>query len=319
EHVPGQAIAAHTKSNGVRVMPLAVSTPLGPLQGALTVPAGEGPFPAVVLVQGSGSSDMDETIGPNKPFSDIADGLAQAGIASLRYNKRGFVYAKQMAGNKAFSVDDEVTYDVLSALHLLAKQPSVDPQRLFVLGLSEGGLLVPRIMQRDPQLAGGIMLAAPARPLLQVAAEQVRDQGAKSGMSKTQIDKQLKAIADQRVLLDKADPQHPPAGKFGGVQQSWWLSLHDYHQLEVAKSLRRPLLLLQGDSDFQVSPSKDFEVWKRALADKSNATFHLYPGLGHLFSRAGKTGTVADYLEQRPTTPKVIADIGAWIKAQARL
>lgn len=315
EHAPHQAIKAHVEPNGVRVMPLAVSSPFGPLPGALTVPAGKGPFPAVVLVQGSGSSDMDETIGSNKPFRDIADGLARAGIASLRYNKRGFVYGKQMAANKTFTVDDEVTNDVLTALHLLARQSSIDPQRVFVLGLSEGALLVPRIVQRDPQLAGGIMLAAPARPLLEVAAEQVRELGAKAGTPKAQIAISLKAIANERALLDKADAKHPPKGKFSGVPQSWWLSLHDYHQLKVARSLHRPLLILQGGSDFQVSPTKDFDVWKQTLADKPNATFHLYPGLSHLFRPAGKTGTVADYLEPRATDAKVVSDIAHWIKA----
>ncbi|HET8553333.1 MAG TPA: alpha/beta fold hydrolase [Rhodanobacteraceae bacterium] len=316
ENKPHQQVKARVEPDGVRIMPLSVPSPLGPLPGALILPAGKGPFPAVVLVQGSGQSDMDETIGPNKPFRDIAEGLARTGVASLRYDKRGFVYPEKMADNKHFTMDDEVTDDALAALQLLAKQKSVDPRRVFVLGHSEGALLVPRMLKRDPQAAGGIMLAAPARSLLTVLEEQAREQGTRLGLSKTQIAANLKAIAAERALLDKADPQHPPQGTFGHAPQTWWLSLHDYHQMAVAKSLSRPMLILQGGSDFQVSPEKDFDQWKKALDGRENVAFHLFPGLSHLFMEAGKTGTVADYIKPGKVSPQVIDVIADWIKAQ---
>ncbi len=309
-------IVAHVAADGVRVQPLDVPSPLGPLHGALTLPAGKGPFPAVVLVQGSGSSDMDETIGPNKPFRDIADGLAKAGVASLRYDKRAFVYPRQVAADAKFTVDAEVTGDALAAAQLLAKQQQVDPRRMFVLGLSEGGMLAPRIGQRDPRLAGIIMLAAPARQLLEVSAEQVRELAAKHGEPKAAVDANLEAIAAERQLLDKAGPQHPPAGSFRGAPQSWWLSLHDYDQVAAAKALSMPILILQGGSDFQVSPAKDYEAWKHALTGKPDVTFHLYPGLSHLFMPAGKTLTIADYAKPAHVDPSVIADIADWIKVQ---
>ncbi|HET7561778.1 MAG TPA: alpha/beta hydrolase [Rhodanobacteraceae bacterium] len=316
EHAPAASIKARVGPDGVRVLPLDVPSPFGPLHGALTLPAGHGPFPAVVLVQGSGASDMDETIGPNKPFRDIADGLARAGIASLRYDKRTFTYAARSATNDRFTVDDEVTDDALAALHLLAQQKSIAPRRVFVLGHSEGAMLVPRIIQRDASVAGGIMLAAPARPMLAVAADQVRELAAKSGLPESAVEANLKAIAAEQALLDKADPEHPPQGRFGPAPQSWWLSLHDYHQVAVAKALKQPLLIAQGGRDFQVSPTLDFDAWKQALASKPGVTFHLYPGLGHLFRPAGKSGTVADYVEPGAVDPQVIADIADWIKAQ---
>lgn len=141
--------SAATTVEGVREQPLAVVSPLGPLPGTLTLPRGEGPFPTVLLIAGSGPNDRDETIGPNKPFRDLAQGLAAAGIASLRHDKRTRVHAAQMAeaqkAGNALTVDDEVTDDALSALTLLAKQPGVDGKRVFVLGHSLGAMMAPRV------------------------------------------------------------------------------------------------------------------------------------------------------------------------------
>ncbi|MGH8154359.1 MAG: alpha/beta fold hydrolase [Rhodanobacteraceae bacterium] len=309
-------VAARILPDGARVEPLSVPSPAGPLRGALTLPAGDGPFPAVVLVQGSGAHDLDETIGPNKPFRDIADGLAKDGIATLRYDKRTFDYPRKTAANADFTVDDEVADDALSALHLLAAQAQVDPHRVFLLGHSLGGQMAPRIAKRDPGLAGVIMLAAPARLLLEVSAAQIRELGAEQGASKQEVAASLEANREERALLDKAEPGHPPKGTYAGLRQSYWLSLHDYDQVAVAKSLSVPMLILQGGGDFQVSPTQDFDAWKKVLAGKANVTFRLFPGLGRLFTPAGRTDTLADYDASAHVDPKVIADIADWIKAQ---
>ena len=296
-----------------RAMP--VSSPLGPLPGTLTMPEGEGPFPAVLLVAGSGPHDQDETIGPNKPFRDLAAGLAKAGVATLRYDKRTYAHAAQIDA-KAFTVDDEVTDDALAAARLLAQQPGIDPRRVFVLGHSLGAMMAPRIGQRDPQLAGLILLAAPARPLLEISAQQVREQGQRSHETAAQIAAGEQAIVAERKLLAAADPRHPPVGSFGGMPQRYWLSLHEVHQVEVAKKSSMPMLILQGGGDFQVSPTLDFARWQQALAGRPQTDFHLYPGLSHLFMPAGKTETVADYQTPAHVDAKVIADIAAWVKAR---
>lgn len=294
---------------------LPVPSPLGPLPGTLTLPEGKGPFPAVLLVAGSGPHDRDETIGPNKPFRDLAAGLAKAGVATLRYAKRTQVHAAQIDA-QAFTVDDEVTDDALAAARLLAQQPGIDPRRVFVLGHSLGAMLAPRIGQRDPQLAGLILLAAPARPLLEVSAQQVREQGERNRETAAQIAASEQAIAAERQLLAMADPRHPPQGSFGGASQGYWLSLHGVHQVDAAKDLAMPMLILQGGSDFQISPTLDFARWQQALAGRPHTDFHLYPGLSHLFMPAGKTGTVADYQVPAHVDAQVIGDIAAWVKAQ---
>lgn len=314
--VPGLAKAAPAPAvPGVVSQGIDVPTPLGPLSGTLTLPKGAGPFPAVVLVAGSGPQDRDETIGPNKPFRDIAIGLAKTGVASLRYDKRTLVYGTKMV-DKPYTVDDEVTDDALAALQVLAKQDNVDPDRLFVLGHSLGAMMAPRIGKRDPQLAGIVMLAAPARPLLEVSAAQVRELGKREHVGADKIAASEQAIKDERKLLETADPAHPPKGVFFHAPQSYWLSLHDYNQVAVAKGLDTPMLILQGGSDFQVSPEDDFAVWKKALADEPDVAFHLYPDLSHLFMPAGSTGTTADYATPGHVAPEVIHDIARWIKAQ---
>lgn len=296
--------------------PAQVTSPLGPLPATLTLPYGKGPFAAVLLVAGSGAHDRDETIGPNKPFRDIARGLAAHGIASLRYDKRTFTYATRMSADRHLTIDDEVTDDALSAAHQLAATAGIDPHRVFVLGHSLGAMLAPRIGKRDPQLAGLVLMAAPARSLLAVSAWQVRELGSRMGMSGKRVAANEAAIRHEQKLLTAADAQHPPAGSFGGVPQSYWLSLHDYHQVAAARGLTMPMLILQGADDFQVSPRLDFDRWKRGLHGDAGVTFRLYPGLSHLFMPAGKTGTLADYRVPGRVASRVIAGIASWIKAQ---
>jgi len=307
-------VQAHVETDGVRVSPLDVPTPAGPLHGALTLPAGIGPFPAVVLVAGSGPQDMDETIGPNKPLRDIVEGLARAGIASLRYDKRTFDHPES---TKNMVIDAEVTDDAVTAAQLLARQKAVDPQRVFVLGHSLGAMMAPRIGQRDPQLAGLVLMAAPARNIFDVLAQQAREQLAKKGASPAVIAQAVQADAKERQLLAAIGPgQSAPRGNFAGAPQAYWLSWSQVDAVADAKSITTPMLILQGGSDFQVSPSLDFARWQQSLAGRSHTTFHRYPGLSHLFMPAGKTGTMADYRAPEHVDARVIADIAAWMKAQ---
>ena len=308
---------AHVEADGVRVSPLNVPTPVGTLHGALTLPAGAGPFPAVVMVAGSGPNDMDETIGPNKPLRDIADGLARVGIATLRYDKRTFDHPNGWGGKSGPDIDAEVTDDAVAAAHLLAQQQAVDPGRVFVLGHSLGAMMAPRIGQRDPQLAGLVLMAAPARNIFDVLEQQAREQMAKEGASPKAIARVEHAYAKERQLLAAAGTgQAVPQGNFRRNPQGYWLSWSRVDPVADAKSIAMPILILQGGSDFQVSPTLDFARWQQALAGRPHTTFHLYPGLSHLFMPAGKTGTPADYRAPAHVDARVIDDIAAWVKAQ---
>src|SRR4051812_15353230 len=140
-----------------------VGTPVGALPGTLTLPNGPGPFPAVVLVHGSGPGDRDETVGAVKPFRDLALGLASNGIAVLRYDKRTNLYAEKLGTH--FTVKEETIDDALAAVDVLRKQDNIDKKRVFVLGHSLGGMLVPRIAKLDQNIAGFVIMAGPTKPL----------------------------------------------------------------------------------------------------------------------------------------------------------
>lgn len=307
----------HALAGGGRVLRLDVPSPAGPLFGALTLPSGEGPFPAVVLVSGSGDNDRDELIGPNRPFKDIAEGLARMGIASLRYDKRNFDYNQTWGDKSGRVIDSEVTDDAVTAARVLAKQPHIDARRVFVVGHSLGAMMAPRIGRRDPQLAGLVLMAGPARHILDALEQQAREQSVRAGLSAEDVQKNVQAVIDEKALLAKVGPdEDAPAGNFNNAPQTYWLSWQRVDPVADARALSIPMLFLQGASDFQVSPTLDFGRWKQLVGQRDGTVFHLYPGLNHLFMPAGKTGTIADYTKPAAVDPKVIADLATWIKAQ---
>ncbi len=295
---------------------LSVVSPLGPLPGTLMLPPGDGPFPAVLLVAGSGPNDRDETIGPNKTFRDLARGLAAHGIASYRYDKRTRVYARKMAG-KPITVDNEVTEDALLALKLLARQPHIDARRVFVLGHSLGALMAPRIVRRDADVAGAILLAAPDTLDLDTVLRQMRYIERLHGASDAQIKRATQAIVTARDTLAHADPAHPPSGDFFHAPASYWLSLRNYHAIAVAEKLRQPMLILQGTRDYQVTPEHDFSRWQHAFAHSRRVTLREFPGLGHLFMPAGAPPSPADYEKAGHVDAQVIDTIAHWIATQS--
>ena len=285
------------------------------LGATLTVPQGKGPFPAVVLVAGSGPNDRDETIGPNKPFRDIAHGLAEHGIAVLRYDKRTRVHPEAFIG-KPYTMDDEVTEDALAAIALVREQPRVDAARVFVLGHSLGAELAPRIAQHDPRIAGLILIGAPANPLLDEMLRQLRYISGLDAATAAQLKPQIAMVEAQRAHLSDLDEAHPEAPGPLGLPASYWLSLRDYHAIAVAESLQQPMLILQGGSDYQVTPEDDFSKWQAAFTHDRRVTLREYPGLSHLMMPAGDPPSPADYAKPGHVDVRVTGDIAKWIKSQ---
>lgn len=285
----------------------------GALPGTLALPNGKGPFPAVVLVHGSGPQDRDETIGGNRPFLDIARGLASQGIAVLRFDKRTFARPQDFQGG-TFTVDDETTDDAVAALTALAADPRIDGRRVFVLGHSQGGMLAPRIARHWPQARGAILWAAPARTLLDLLPEQNRYllglDGDITASEQAFLDALDRQIAAARGNAPVAASELPL-----GVPQSFWKSIEAVDARADAQALRTPLLMLHGGRDFQV-PDTDWVLWQKALATRSDVQWRAYPALNHIGIAGTGRSSLQEYTQPGHVDATLIDDVATWIKAQ---
>lgn len=280
------------------------------LPGTLTTPVGPGPFPAVVLVHGSGPHDRDETFGPNKPFRDLAWGLASRGVAVLRYEKRTKAHAASLGKIARPTVKDEVIDDALAAVALLRKTEGIDPQRIHVLGHSLGATLVPRIGKADPQIAGLIALAGTARPLQDVMVEQISYLASLDGTVSEEEKAQVESFREQAGQIRELK-EDSTAAPFG-VPASYWLDLRGYDAPAAARDLPQPLLVLQGERDYQVTMT-DFEAWKKALASRQGVTLKSYPTLNHFFVEGESRSTPLEYQNAGHVAQVVIDDVAHWI------
>ena len=295
---------------------LALPVPsLGELPGILTVPKGEGPFPVVVLLQGSGASDRDEAVGNLKPFRDLAEGLAEAGIAAYRFDKRSYVYGMELAANRQITLEDEYIEDAVNAVQLLARQDRIDPDRIYVLGHSLGGNAIPAVARKlreaPVNACGFIMMAASPRPMDVLMREQydflysmepeiTAEQQAEKDAFFAELDRlqDLDSLAEDDTIA--------------GVYASYWKWLADYDILQAADEITQSVLLLQGEEDYQVT-LEDFRIWKEALGEKENWRLISYPGLTHAFVPGQKTEGSAVYLREAKVQDTVIRDISSFI------
>jgi dienelactone hydrolase len=284
------------------------------LGATITVPVGKGPFPGVVLVHGPGPHGRDEEIYSNRIFRDIAEGFASRGIAVLRYDKRTLTYADKM-GYAAFTLREEVVEDAVRAIDLMRRQPEVAANRVYLLGHSLGGYAAPRIAAADGKLAGLIFFAANARPIEEVALDQYDYISHLDGDPSPQVQQRLEALKGEVAKVRALEPGKPPPEKLLGLPGAYMLDLKNYDPAEQAKRLTIPMLFLQGGRDFQVT-SKDFGIWKTALASRQDVEFKEYPNLNDVFiAGEGKPGP-SDYMKQGNVDSTVIGDIATWITHQ---
>ena len=283
------------------------------LAAVVTVPKNATNFPVVVLVHGSGPSDMDGTVGPNKPLKDIATGLASKGIGSVRYVKRTVIYAAEFA--KAFTVKEEVIDDAVAAIALAKTVKGADLKNIYLFGHSLGGMLAPRIATLAPDLKGIIIAAAPARKLTDIIVEQnkyiVAQAKDTTGQAQKYLDEALKTIEGSRIT--KLSPTLKADSVIIGLPASYWIDLNAYNQVAAAKASLKKVLVIQGGNDFQVSET-DFNLWKAGLAGKTNATFKFYPEINHLLSPQLVKGNSTQYQTMVNVAENVVKDIAAWIK-----
>lgn len=276
--VPKSTVAAsYVNPSAFRTEEVSVGSAPFVLKGTLAVPTGKGPFPAVVLVHGSGPNDRDETILANKPFKDIAEGLASRGIAVLRYDKRTFQYGRQV-GN-SISIDDEVVLDALAAVKLLLARPEVDPKRVYVLGHSLGALLAPEIGVRSRSVAGVILLAPPGRPPWDAIVAQMR-----------YLEVPADTLAEVEKAVERLKAGKPGDGTLLGVPFSYWQDWASRDGVAMVKKLGKPSLILRGERDYQVTED-DLATWTKGLRGVASVETVVFPGDNHLFIQGtGKPG-----------------------------
>lgn len=318
--VSGVFLAAHLDPETiadppVREVPVLVGGEEG-LPGLLSLPEGAIPFPGVVLVHGSGPHDRDQTIGPNKPFRDLAWGLAQRGVAVLRYDKRSLVRPEDLAAlGGELTIVEEAVDDAQEAIRLLRSRPEIDGARIHVLGHSLGGTVLPRIAAMDPAPAGLIVLAGSTLPLHDKVLSQTRYiatlDGDLSDAERAGIENVESIVASIRDGLESGTA--PSSGQtLLGAPLGYWADLAAHDAPAEAAALGRPILVLQGTRDYQVTLD-DFALWQDALEQTPNACLVVYDGLDHLFrAGTGKSGP-DDYTEAAPVSPAVIDDIGSWV------
>ena len=286
------------------------------LPGTLAIPKGEPPsagWPTVVLVHGSGPHDRDETIGPNRPFLDIARGLAAQGIAVLRYEKRTQARPQDLA-ERAYTIDDETTDDAVAAIAALRATEGVDPKRVFVLGHSQGGMLAPRIALKAGDVAGLVLFAAPARPLLDILIEQnvrmaVLGDGKTSDAERAAIERLKLQVQTARKDGDAAAEALPM-----GLPASYWRSTDAVDPVVEAREAKLPMLVLQGARDIQVVDA-DWQRWRAGFHDDPKVAFKLYEKLNHLGIAGEGEGSLAEYGTPGQVDARLIADVADWIEA----
>jgi len=293
-----------------------------PLSGLITIPEiGTAPYPAVVLVHGSGPNDMDEKVGNTFCFKDLAEGLAKRGIATIRYHKRTFVYGKEMAKNPNddFTVKEETIEDALFAADLLRKDPRINSEKIFALGHSMGGMLLPRIDSEGGNFAGLIIWAASPRKLEEIIIDQQNDFLKDANfLIRWIVGKQVVKLRKKfGRMYDMTDEEAKSTSLFGKHNKVYYLKEWGLKpSINYLKNLTKPILVMQGDADFHVSVEKDFEKYKEILAGRPTASFKLYPNLNHLFmpSVYGNINKASkEYKKAQKVEEYVISDIVDWI------
>ena len=310
-----------TDQASVEEIELSVPVPAlnGELPGTLTIPEGEGPFPAVVLVHGSGPNNRDEEVMNVKPFRDLADGLAEKGIAVFRYDKRTYVYGQEMAADTAITLMEETVEDAAEAVRVVSGQDRIDASRVFVLGHSLGAMAVPAIAQqlqeKEEKAAGFILMAPSARSLDELMREQydfllsiMPEVSEEQQQEKEKLFSELDKLKDIDALAD--DEQ------VAGAYVPYWKWLQSYDVLEEAEKISLPCLLLQGEEDYQVT-MEDFNMWKEAVGDRPNWKMISYPGLVHVFIPGQKSEGSSVYLKEEHVDPQVISDIAEFVDHSA--
>ncbi len=310
---------AYDNSGAYTEQEIAVGEGAMALPGTLTLPKGDGSFPAVVLVHGSGPHDRDSSIGSAKVFRDLAVGLASQGIAVLRYDKVTYEHSLKVSTDPKFTLKRETVDDALSAVKLLKDNARIDASRIFVAGHSQGAFAVPMMIDsdKDKEIAGAILLSGPSGKFADILALQQKELVSRvrqSGLDATLYEQQA---AQYTAIADMVnDPQYTvdnmPA-EFPMQPAYWWYEQKNYVPSELAKKQAGPLLILQGENDWQV-PISQLDGWKQALKGRTDVEYTSYPKVNHLLAEYDGISIGTEYYQPSNVSKAIVDDIAAWVK-----
>ncbi len=281
------------------------------LGGTLTLPKEGSAFPCVVLVHGSGPNDRDESVNANKPFRDIAWGLAERGIAVYRYDKRSYLYGGEFQTGYDLTLDDETVDDAAEIVKMLAGVDGIDSDNIFVLGHSLGGYAIPRIAQDTPSAAGYIIMAGSVRPVYEVIPEQYEYLFNLDGNIDSDEKAALNNIQQEYEKIQNIK-DYQSTDIFMGMYKAYIEDMMNYDPIETAHSIQKPVLVLQGERDYQVTLT-EYDMWRDAFEQKDNWQFHLYPALNHLMIAGEGAPNNAEYSVKGQVDQTLIDDIADFV------
>lgn len=279
-----------------------------PLLGKFTAPNHATKLVVVVMVHGSGPNDMNESLGPNKLFKDLAYGLASNNISSIRYNKRSYDYKNSIAkrANK-ITIDEVVTDDAVKAI---AKAKALGAEKIILLGHSLGAHMAPKIAAKA-HVDGVILMAGNASPLQEVILPQIthimeNDPSAINEMQYNQLKWQLENLEKGNYDSTTVGPILP-----FGLSGVFWISMQNYEPQKISKKQDIPYLVLNGGRDYQVTP-KEAKKWKNGSRHQYSKTI-IYPSLNHMFFAGEGIILPAEYQKVGHLHEEVLTDISSWI------
>jgi pimeloyl-ACP methyl ester carboxylesterase len=304
------------------------------LGGTLTLPPGQGPFPAAILIAGSGPHDRDENVAGHRPFLVLADHLTRKGIALLRYDKRGI---GKSTGNYEQATTEDFASDATAAFDYLKSRKEINARKIGLIGHSEGGLIAPMIASRSSDVAWMVLLAAPGLKGEQVMLLQSEMILKTAGFDDERIararDFSLQSYAlarkekDPEVLETKLADLVDSTGMSTTLPPTtlkpqarmmtlpWFRFFLDYDPIPALKKTQCPVLALNGDKDLQIASKENLAQIQKALQESGNKDFqtHELTGLNHLFQHA-PTGSPTEYGGIQETfAPEALTSVSDWI------
>jgi dipeptidyl aminopeptidase/acylaminoacyl peptidase len=317
------------------------------IAGTLTYPTGDGPFPAVLLITGSGAQDRNETVMGHKPFLVLSDYLTRRGIAVLRCDDRG---VGGTTGSLAESTTADLAEDVLTGVAFLKAHDKIDPAKIGLVGHSEGGLIAPLAASHSDDLAFIVMMAGTGltgeeilylQGALIARAEGVSEEKIqesrkdqeriyavlKSGESVEEMEKTLRRMYKEDIAKmgeeERKESEITEAeldAQLKQVLSDWFRYFLTYDPRHALQKVRCPVLALNGEKDLQVPPKENLAEIGKALkkAGNKDVTLKEFEGLNHLFQTA-ETGAVSEYSKIEETiSPAVLEYINEWIQGQIK-